>query len=46
MESAVAPPATVEADVVEKLKGQLVAALSLLMALGFDAVDLKDCFLT
>lgn len=34
------------AEVIEKLRGQLMAALSLLMSLGFDAVDLKDCFLT
>jgi uncharacterized membrane protein len=47
MESAVRmTPAADEADVVEKLRGQLMAALSLLMSLGFDAVDLRDCFLT
>lgn len=34
------------AEVIEKLKGQLVTALSLLMSLGFDALDLGDYFPT
>ena len=44
VESAVGTPAVEEADVVEKLRGQLMAALSLLMELGFDAAELRDCF--
>lgn len=35
-----------ESEVIEKLRGQLLAALSLLMSLGFDAIDLRDLFLT
>lgn len=35
-----------ESEAIEKLRGQLMAALSLLMSLGFDAVELRDCFLT
>ena len=46
VESAVSTPAVEEADVVEKLRGQLMAALSLLMSLGFDAAELRDCFWT
>lgn len=42
----VATPPTVESEIIEKLRGQLLAALSLLVSLGFDAVDLRDCFLT
>lgn len=42
----VTTPLMGESEVVEKLRGQLMAALSLLMSLGFDAVDLRDIFLT
>lgn len=45
MESAARTIAVAETDVVEKLRGQLMAALSLLMSLGFDALDLRDLFL-
>ena len=33
-------------DLIEKLRGQLLTALSLLMTLGFDVLDLRDYFLT
>lgn len=46
MESAARTIAVEEVDVVEKLRGQLMAALSLLMDLGFDAAELRDCFWT
>lgn len=41
MKSAVSAPTTEEA-LIEKLRGQLAAALSLLLSLGFDYVDLMD----
>jgi len=39
-------PVVSQEEIIEKLKGQLMAALSLLMSLGFDALDLRDLFLT
>ena len=35
-----------EVTEVEKLRGQLMTALSLLMSLGFDVIDLRDVLLT
>lgn len=40
--TAVTPPRTEEAILIEQLRGQLLVALSLLVSLGFDMTDLTD----
>lgn len=42
MDLAAAATPVVEEDLVETLRGQLMAALSLLASLGFDMTDLTD----